>query len=110
MALSTRSTSRPTVGVTRVRQGRLGRNILWVLIAALLLVVLGFFATWTWKARDLANAPNQGRAPASAAQTFNAPPPRAAVRQNYEKGAPYAPQNGGNPGSQAGQSSPSPQP
>lgn len=96
MALSTRS-SPQTIGVTRARQGRLGRNILWVLVVALLLVVLGFLATWTWKARDFANAPNQGQAPASAAQTFNAPQPGGAARQNYTTGGAYAPTNHGNP-------------
>ena len=56
MAPSTRSTTRPPhLGVTRARQGRLGRHVLWVLLVALLLVVLGFFATWTWQAQDLAS-------------------------------------------------------
>lgn len=97
MALSTRSTSRPTIGVTRARQGRLGRNVLMVLLAALLLVVIGFFAAWTWKSGDLASVePNNAREPVDA-QAFDAPPPGAAARQNYSQGAPYAPQNQGNP-------------
>ena len=97
MALSTRSTSRPTVGAARVRQGRLGRNILWVLLIALLLVVLGFFATWTWKARDLTSVQNAPNASAGAAQSFSAPQPGAAVRQNYQSGGALAPRNNGNP-------------
>lgn len=98
MALSTRSTSRPTVGVTRARQGRLGRNVLWVLLISMLLIVLGFFATWTWKAGDFAAVqPGHEQRQANAGH-FAAPPPKAAVRQNYQAGGPYAPQNNGNPG------------
>ena len=81
MALYTRTNPRPTLGATRARQGRLGRPVLWVLLAALLLVVLGFFATWTWKARDLTTVPpNTVQRPADA-QAFNAPAPAAASRQ-----------------------------
>jgi hypothetical protein len=98
MALSTRSTSRPSIDVTRARQARLGRPVFWVLLASLILIALGFFATWSWKARDLSQAANQGQAPASAARTFDAPPPAAAARQNYQTGGPLAPQNQGNPG------------
>lgn len=98
MAPSTRSTSRPTIGVTRVRQGRLGRHILWVLLVSLLLVVVGFFAAWTWHAPRLARVePNYG-AERGAAQTFDAPQPAGAARQNYATGGVLAPQNQGNPG------------
>jgi hypothetical protein len=98
MALSTRSNPRQTIGVTRARQGRLGRNILWVLVVGTLLVILGFLATYTWKAGDFASVqPSHGARQANAGQ-FAAPPPKAAVRQNYQTGAPYAPQNNGNPG------------
>lgn len=98
MALSTRSGSRPHLDATRARQGRLGRNILWVLLIALLLVVLGFFATWTWKARDLTAVQNNATARGGSAQVFNAPHPAAASRQNYQSGGPLAPRNNGNPG------------
>lgn len=98
MAPSTRSTSRPTIDVTRARQGRLGRNVLWMLLIALLLVVLGFFATWTWKAGDLAGIEPSHAARQANADHFTAPPPKAAVRQNYQAGGPYAPTNNGNPG------------
>ena len=98
MALSTRSNPRQTIGATRARQGRLGRNVLWVLIVGTLLVVLGFLATYTWKAGDFASVqPGKAQRQENAGH-FNAPPPKAAVRQNYETGAPYAPQNNGNPG------------
>lgn len=78
MALSTRSTSRPPIGVTRARQARLGRPVLWVLLCSLLLVVIGFAAAYTWKSGDFARDPAQSGAvhnPATA-QTFNTPPPR----------------------------------
>ncbi len=96
MALSTRSTARPTVGATRARQGRTTRNMLWVLIVALLLVVIGFLATYAFNAPRFATA-TAPRAPASAAGAFNAPQPGAASRQNYQTGGPLAPQNHGNP-------------
>jgi hypothetical protein len=97
MALSTRSTSRPTVDVTRARQGRAGRNMLWVLIAALVLVVLGFLITYAFHAPHLSNAPGP-RPPREVASTFNAPQPGAAARPNYQTGGALAPQNHGNPG------------
>ena len=66
-------------------------------VAALLLVVLGFAAAWTWRAPDLASTePNNGRQAADA-QAFDAPAPDASARQNYEAGGPLAPQSG-NPG------------
>lgn len=98
MVLSTRSPSRPTLDVTRARQGRLGRNVLWVLAIAMLLVILGFFATWTWKSGDLSSVQPSTAARQANAAHFNAPPPRQATRQNYETGGPLAPQNNGNPG------------
>ena len=92
MALS----SRPTIGVTRARQGRLGRNILWVLMIALLLVVLGFLAAYTWKARDLASTPQNNPAHRqAAANSFDAPPPAPSTRQNDKVHGPLA---GPNPG------------
>jgi len=97
MAPSTRSNSEH-LNPTRARQGRLGRDVLFVLIAALVLVIIGFFATWSWKANDLASTePNNARQAADA-QPFKAPPPAAATRQNYGEGGPLAPQNHGNPG------------
>ena len=97
MALSTRSASRPAMGATRVRQGRLGRHVLLVLIATLLLVVIGFFAAWTFRAGDLASVEPTPAAKQVDAQRFDAPPPAGASRQNYGAGGPLAPQNNGNP-------------
>lgn len=88
MALSTRPTSQQEVGVTRARQGRLGRPVLWVLLCSLALVVIGFAAAWGWKANDLSNTPTKGGTvhnPALA-QSFNAPEPAPINPQPYQKG------------------------
>lgn len=95
MAYQDRQTGQ-TVDATRARQGRVGRNIFWVLVVGVALTVLGFAATWAWKASDFAAANNKSQVAASGAQ-FAAPRPDAASRQNYQKGGPLAPQNGGNP-------------
>jgi hypothetical protein len=92
------SQDRQTVGATRARQGRTGRNILWVLVFGIALTVLGFAATWAWKAGDLAGPNGQQTATSpAAAGAFHAPRPDAASRQNYQKGGAVAPKNGGNP-------------
>jgi len=88
---------RQTVGVTRARQGRTGRNILWVLVLGIALTVLGFAATWAWRAGDFGSADARNHARAANSASFAAPRPDAASRQNYQKGGPLAPQNGGNP-------------
>ncbi len=98
MAPSTRSPSQPTVDATRARQGWVSGRVIWVLAAALVLVILGFLATWGWHARDLSSVQNNAQAPQSAAQSYKAPQPAAASRQNYRTGGPLAPQNQGNPG------------
>jgi len=99
MALSTRSTSRPTLGAARARQGRLGRPVLFVLLAALLLVVLGFFATWTWKAHDLASTQPNNASQGVNARAFDAPPPAPSARQNERQAGPLAGPNPGYPAS-----------
>jgi hypothetical protein len=92
MALSRSTAPRPILSVTRARQARLGRRVLWILLTTLLLVVLGFLATWTWKARDLASVePNNAKQPADA-QVFAAPPSGPATRQNNAVGGPLAQQ------------------
>jgi hypothetical protein len=91
------SQDRPTLGATRARQGRMGRNIFWVLVFGVVLTVLGFAATWAWKAGDFASAEPSNSARTADAASFGAPRPDAASRQNYQKGGPLAPQNGGNP-------------
>ena len=91
------SQDRPTVGATRARQGRMGRNIFWVLVFGVALTVLGFAATWAWKAGDLASTQAKSTPQSADAASYAAPRPDAASRQNYQKGGPLAPQNGGNP-------------
>ena len=91
------SQDRPTVGATRARQGRMGRNIFWVLVFGVALTILGFAATWAWKAGDLASTEPKNTAQTADSGSFSSPRPDAASRQNYQKGGPLAPQNGGNP-------------
>jgi hypothetical protein len=87
MALSTRDSQRPAVGATRARQGRLGRHVLWVLVFGLALVILGFFAAFTWKSGDLASTePNNAREAADA-RAFTAPEPAPVNAQPYQKDA-----------------------
>lgn len=88
------------VDATRARQGRMGRSIFWVLVFGVALTVLGFAATWAWKAGDFAREEPNGTSQTPAARSFTAPVPEDATRQNYQKGGPLAPRNGGNPPSQ----------
>jgi hypothetical protein len=97
MAPSTRSTSPPEIDATRARQGLSNRNMLWVLIASLALVIVGFLIAYAWHARDLTSVQHNARARHVAGQ-FVAPQPAGATRQNYETGGPLAPRNNGNPG------------
>ena len=78
---------RTTVSATRARQGRLGRNVMWVLVFGIVLTVIGFVATWAWKAGDLGAAQrNLGRDDAPpAAKTFNAPPPTPSAARTTRK-------------------------
>lgn len=89
-------TQRPTVGATRARQGRTGRQILWVLVFGIALVILGFVLAYFWRSGGDVVSPPGGQEQTSG-QAFQAPPPAAATRQNYQKGGAYAPRNGGNP-------------
>ncbi|HSV01580.1 MAG TPA: hypothetical protein VLI41_00115 [Phenylobacterium sp.] len=88
---------RPSIGATRARQGRRGLPILWVLVIGMALVILGFLITWAFHARGLSSVSQPYATQPSQANGFQAPPPNAASRQNYQKGAPLAPRNGGNP-------------
>ena len=87
---------RPVLSATRARQGRFGKQIFWVLLFGTALAALGLFAAWTWKSGDLASA-NSNNGPSQSAAAFSAPDPGLVDRQNYQEGAPLAPQNGGNP-------------
>lgn len=48
------SRERLPLGAIRARQSRIHGNILWGLLFGVALTVLGFAATWAWKAGDLA--------------------------------------------------------
>jgi len=74
MALSTRETSRPAIGATRVRQGRSGRHVLLVLGFGLLLVILGFVIAYLSQSDGL-NRANVNDGPSDRAAVFNAPEP-----------------------------------
>lgn len=91
------TSTRPTLGATRARQARYGNHVVWVLVFGLLLAVLGVFAAWTWKSGDLASTEPNSATRQADARGFAAPRPDATARQNYQKGAPLAPKNGGNP-------------
>jgi hypothetical protein len=76
MAILSRSSSR-AVPETRVRQGRLGRHVFWVLLVSTALAALALFGAWTWRADDLAStSPNNAREPADA-QVFDQGEPAA---------------------------------
>lgn len=70
--------SRPAVGETRARQGRIGTGLIWVLIFGTLIAAIALFLAWMWKAPGLADA-NSDNGHVSAAKTFNAPEPAAIV-------------------------------
>ena len=77
-----RDSERPIVSATRVRQGRWGRHVFWVLVFGTLLAALGLFAAWTWKSPDLASTePTQFEAQQQA-RTFDAPEPPPPNPQN----------------------------
>ena len=100
MADTGRTTDRTTIGATRARQGRRGVGMMWVLLIGLALVILGFAITWALQPAGVSPATSGGQqkiTQSSDASGFQAPRPDAASRQNYQKGGPLAPKNGGNP-------------
>jgi hypothetical protein len=77
MALSSRYSSRPTLGATRARQGRFGRDVFWVLLISTSLAALGMFAAWFWRADDLARTQPTPASRAVDSRTFDMPEPAA---------------------------------
>lgn len=88
MAILSRS-NRQAVPATRVRQGRFGRHMFWVLLVSTALAALALFGAWTWRSDDLAaTEPNNARQTSDAAgftqaeptarQNLAAPPPATA--------------------------------
>jgi hypothetical protein len=85
------SQDRPTVEATRARQGRTRTGLIWVLVFGVALTVLGFAATWAWKAGDFAATRNSRELGDGAAAGYAAPRPDAASRQNSDQAAPKTP-------------------
>jgi len=91
MATSTRYTNSPRMAATRVRQGRFGRHLLWVLLVSLALAVLALFGSWAWQSDELASTePNNWRARDNA-QDFAAGEPQALQSRPTPGPAPAAP-------------------
>lgn len=86
-----------SVEATPARQGQTRTGLFWVLVIGVTLTVLGFAATWAWKAGDFASTQASGGQQSTSGEKFGAPRPDAASRQNYQTGGPLAPKNGGNP-------------
>jgi hypothetical protein len=70
----------PVLSATRARQGRFGRQMVWVLAVSTLLAAIGLLLAWTWKAPSLAST-NAGSGHVNAGKTFNAPEPAAVIPQ-----------------------------
>jgi len=62
------------VSATRVRQGRWGRHVLWVLIASVLASALAVTAIWLWLAGDLAGSQHTSTPTAREAAGFHTTP------------------------------------
>ena len=80
--MPTRYFQRPVLNSTRARQGRLGRDVFWVLLFSTALAVMALFAAWTWRANDLASAEHNNGKQVQDAQAFDMGAPAGAVRQN----------------------------
>jgi hypothetical protein len=59
----------PELSATKARQGRLGRDIFWVLAISVALAVVALTLAWIYRASEA----NNGKQPA-AARAFDAPP------------------------------------
>lgn len=62
-------TGRVRATATRVRQGRWGRHMIWVLLVSVILAAAGMVGIWTWRSGDFKSA-----------QHKSAPTPREAAR------------------------------
>lgn len=64
----------PDLSATRARQGRMGRDVFWVLVISVVLAIAALTVAWMWRAPQLsASEANNGKRPALA-QTFHSPP------------------------------------
>lgn len=68
------SQSSPDLPATKARQGRMGRDVFWVLVISVVLAVAALAAAWIYRAPQLAASDaNNGTHPA-VARSFSAPP------------------------------------
>lgn len=63
------------VTATRARQGRLGRDVFWVLLISTLLALGALLAAWAWHAESLSATEPAPAQEAAAARTFDVPAP-----------------------------------
>jgi len=70
-----RFASRLGLNATKARQGRLGRDVFWVLLISTLLALVGLLASWVWHAGSLAATEPDAPRQAETARAFDAPPP-----------------------------------
>jgi hypothetical protein len=70
------SSSAPDLSATKARQGRMGRDVFWVLVISVVLAVAALTAAWIYRAPQLtASDANNGTRPA-VAKSFDAPAPQ----------------------------------
>lgn len=59
------------LSATRVRQGRMGVSMFWVLAISTALATIALFAAWSWRANDLRATETSPDRAAAAAEHFN---------------------------------------
>jgi len=80
--MASRYFGKPVLNSTRARQGRLGRDVFWVLMFSTALALLGLFAAWTWRAGDFASAERTNSKQVEDIQTYSMGEPAGGARQN----------------------------
>jgi len=74
MAQSQFPDAAPDLSATKARQGRMGRDVFWVLVISVVLAAAALTLAWIYRAPQLsASETNNGKQPA-VARAFNAPP------------------------------------
>jgi flagellar basal body-associated protein FliL len=79
----------PDLNATSARQGRRGMHVLWILVAALILVIAGFGIVYATHAGKFANKNGNKEASPAAAASFHAP--ENAPKQEENEKAPGVP-------------------
>jgi hypothetical protein len=75
------SETHTTVGATPARQGRIGRQVIWVLVISTLLAAIVLLVAWVWRADELARVERNNGRVMTPAHEFNAPAPAPATQQ-----------------------------